>query len=99
MRYEPLSPHDRSSIIAQVASTGEWDGTRSGARIRLVRWCCNGRRQVDYAVKPGPRHGWQSGCAGTVGAAIQEVNEIVVKARSRRGGEIMIDAPYQEVLC
>lgn len=80
MREAPLSPHDRSTIIAQLAKTGQWEGTRAGHPIRVLRYRVKGGSEViEYAVKVG--FTWRDGRGATVADALEEINNIILTAK------------------
>ena len=75
MKAQPFSAHDRSTIIAELASTGRWQGNRGGCTVRLVRYHSLCGEKVQYAVSI--QHRWISDQAGTVNEALDDLNELI----------------------
>ena len=75
MRSAAISPHDVATIIHALAHEGSWEGTRSGYRIRLIRFPVEkGKQRIEYAYKaPGCRE-WKASDALTVFAALTCIN-------------------------
>lgn len=95
MKTEPFSPHDRSTIIAKLQESGQWEGIRGGCPVRFVRYHAAAGETIQYAVQVSPTPApislhvpagtWVSDQAATVAEAIEECNKLIKgrPARSR----------------
>jgi len=78
MNFQPISPHDLAAMIHSLALNGEWEGLRSGCKIRLVRYHSGARNVVQYAVRI--RVTWISRQTRNVGEAVREINQLISEA-------------------
>ena len=93
MRLEAFSPHDRAPIIADVARTGRWDGTRAGCPCYIRRDADASGPRILYAVHI--RSAIVSARAASVFSAIEEINQVVLMHRARRAPVVPINAPSE----
>lgn len=81
MKYEPISSHEKPTIIQHLAKQPSWQGRRKGVFVRIVRLKVPGGSTVAYSVdlQPTPR----SGDCSTVSEAIDQINAAIM-ARPER---------------
>lgn len=76
MKNFPISKSEQHKIIELVADWKQWEGTRYGFHVHIVRVpVAAGHRQIVWGVSD---HGHtQGGMASTVTEAIEEVNTVI----------------------
>ena len=75
MNVDPISNHERSTILAQIESHGKWRARRGIALISLIRFPSPSGITILYSVQIG--HRIVTARAGTVDTAIRLSNGVV----------------------
>jgi hypothetical protein len=75
MKTDPISTHERSLIIRQLARYGNWRARRMGAHVRLVRLQSPGGARILFSITR--RHQTVSQQTPTVFDAIEQCNQII----------------------
>lgn len=83
MRIDPVTLTDRSSIIKALAEKKEWQGTRSGYPIRLVRFHSPTGERIEFCVKL--RGAWVNDRrAAKVHDALDQINALILADKTHR---------------
>lgn len=75
MKTEPISTHERTLIIRQLASTGKWIANRGGAKVEIARIKTPTGNQIHYSVTMD--HVVVTDRAITVKDAVDAANQII----------------------
>lgn len=85
MKHEPISSHEKPSIIQRLSQRQDWQGKRKGVFVRIVRL---------YTKAPGSHIEFfvghplsKVGNASTVAEAIDEINRLILSRDPQKEAE------------
>ncbi len=86
MKHEPISSHEKPSIIQHLALRGSWQGRRKGTFVRIVRLHTQAlHSHVEFYVGIKPL--CHNGKAATVAEAIDEINKLILSRDPQKEAE------------